>query len=155
MSIKEKEKQQAFDHSVKDEAAKIERIAGHTTGLVEDLKAWFELKMEFVLLDFKEEIKSTGMQFAYQGAFFAVLLVAGLFGLTALSFGLGVLLGHPGWGFLSVSGLLIVIAFIVKWLGNRANAVKGKVKSYSYSVKEEQQKLSEHGATQPVPKELT
>ncbi|MFK7846463.1 MAG: phage holin family protein [Rhodothermales bacterium] len=157
MRIKEKQKakQQAADNSVKEEAAKIDRIAGHTTGLVEDLKSWFELKMEFVLLDFKEEIKSTGLQFAYQAGFFAVLLLAVLFGLTALSFGLGAWLGHPGWGFLSVTGLLVIIALIVKWWGDRANAKKGKVKSYSYSVEEEQRKLSENEASQPVPKELT
>ncbi|MEM7348998.1 MAG: hypothetical protein AAF485_32620, partial [Chloroflexota bacterium] len=76
-----------------EDAAKLERIVGHTTGLVDDLKSWFELKIEFVLLEFKEELKATGKQFAYQAAFGAVLLIAGLFGLVALGFGLGEWLG--------------------------------------------------------------
>lgn len=141
MSIKEeqRERQQEFEESSKGEAAKIERIAAHTAGLVEDLKSWFELKIEFALLDFKEEIKATGVQFAYQAGSIAVLLIAALFGLTALSFGLGEWLGHPGWGFLVVTGFLVIVAFVVKWVGGRAKRTKEKVKSYSYRVNDAQQ----------------
>lgn len=122
-----------------EEAAKIERIAGHTAGLVEDLKLWFELKIEYAVLEFKEEIKATGLQFAYHAGFIAVLLVALLFGLTAAAFGIGAWLGHPAWGFLVVTVLLVLAAFIVKWIGDRRK--KETVEPLTYRVKDAQQQL--------------
>ncbi len=85
------------------------------------------------------------MQFAYQAGFIAVLLVAALFGLTALGFGLGAWLGHPAWGFLAVTGLLIVVAFIIKWIGDRVKAASNKDSKYELSVDSGPAKLSENG----------
>lgn len=131
-----------FDKEPAEEAAKIERIAGHTAGLVDDLKSWFELKIEFVLLDFKEEMKSTGLQFAYQVGALVVLLVAVFFGLVALALGLGVWLGHAAWGFLAVMGLLVLVALGIKWFGDRAKKrKKGPEDVYPQDIG--QQKLPE------------
>ncbi len=135
-----KGRKHTFSHSPGEDAAKIERIAGHTAGLVEDLKSWFELKIEFVVLEFKEEIRSAGLQFAYHAGFIAVMLIAALFALTALAFGLGAWLGHPGWGFLAVTGLLVVVAFVMKWIGDNKKK-EGKATSHVHQVKDEQQKL--------------
>ncbi len=147
MSTKEKQKRTSEDTS-REDPAKIERIAGHTAGLVADLKSWLELKIEFVLLDVKEEMKAAGMQAAYQAGFFAVLLVAGLFALIALAFGLGTWLGNPAWGFLAVTGLLVAVAFIVRWVGKRKNAAK-EAATYDLRVDDAPPKLTENGASTP------
>ncbi|MEM8487930.1 MAG: phage holin family protein [Bacteroidota bacterium] len=148
MSTKEKQKHTS-EQGTREDPAKIERIAGHTAGLVEDLKSWLELKIEFVLLDVKEEMKATGMQAAYQVGFFAVLLVAGLFGLIALAFGLGTWLGNPAWGFLAVTGLLVLVAFIVKWVGKRKGTAK-EAATYDLRVDDAPPKLSGDGAPEPL-----
>lgn len=135
-----KRRKHAFAKTSGEETAKIERIAGHTAGLVEDLKSWFELKIEFVVLEFKEEIKTAGLQFAYQAGFIAIMLIAALFALTALAFGLGAWLGHPGWGFLVVTGLLMVAALLIKWIGDRKKQ-KGKAAEIVHQVVDKQQKL--------------
>ncbi len=135
--------QQSRQNSPRDamkeaEKAKIERIAGQTAGLVEDLKSWFELKMEFILLNFKDEVKSiakeefrdAGKEIAFHIAFAALLLIAAFFILMALAFGLGAWLGHPGWGFLAVAGILSFIALIVRVVAKRQGRRKkaaGKV----------------------------
>ena len=145
-----------FEDPPREDAAKIERIAGHTAGLIEDLKAWFELKIEFAVLDFKEEIKSTWVQFAFHTWFLGVLMAAGLFGLVALAFGLGTWLGHPAWGFLAVAGLLVVVAVVIRLVGKmvrkRADRVDEKVKAYSYRVDAGQSKKEqlEKGASKKL-----
>ena len=145
-----REKQQRSDDATREDPAKMERIAGHTAGLVEDLKSWLELKIEFVLLDVKEEMKAAGMQAAYQAGFFAVLLVAGLFALFALAFGLGTWLGNPAWGFLAVTGLLVMLAFIVRWVGQRKKAAKDAA-AYDISVNDgSKPELIENGTPKPI-----
>lgn len=131
----------------------MERIAGHTAGLVEDLKSWLELKIEFVLLDVKEDMKATGMQAAYQVGFFAVLLVAGLFALIALAFGLGTWLGNPAWGFLAVTGLLVMLAFIVRWVGNRKKKTS-EAATYDLRVDDAQPTLPESEAARASAEQL-
>ncbi len=155
MATKEKQKsrQNSFANAPKEEAAKLERIVGHTTGLVDDLKSWFELKIEFVLLEFKEDLKSTGKQFAYQAGFIGVMIVAGLFGLIALGFGLGAWLGHPAWGFLAVTGLLMVVAFIIKWIGDRIKAAASTQDTYDLSVETNPAKLQQ-GKNGKAPEKL-
>ncbi len=148
MSTREKQ-QHASQDAAKEDPAKMERIAGHTAGLVEDLKSWLELKIEFVLLDVKEEMKATGMQAAYQAGFFAVLMIAGLFGLFALAFGLGTWLGNPAWGFLAVTGLLVVVAFIVRWVGQRKKATKDAA-AYDISINDGKPELIENGTPKSI-----
>lgn len=93
---------------------KMQRIAEQTQGLVDDLKEWVDLRIELVRIDVEERIEAQANQIALGVILGGLGLLAVLFGLTALGFGLGALLGHPGWGFLAVTVLLIVLAVIIR-----------------------------------------
>lgn len=100
------------DHRLPSGRNKIERIAQHSRGLVDDLKSWVELKIQHTKLQIKEELEERRIDLTLlAGAGFFALL-GFLFGLVALALGLGAWLGHPGWGFLVVTGLLFVVAVI-------------------------------------------
>ncbi|MFP4228956.1 MAG: phage holin family protein [Salinivenus sp.] len=85
------------------------RIAGHTQGLVEDLREWIDLRVDLAVLEVEEKVDdlrnevALGLTLAFFGLF-AVLFV-----LTTIALGIGWLLGHPFWGFLAVSTALVLI----------------------------------------------
>ena len=87
---------------------KMGRIAGHTRGLVEDLRQWIDLRIDLAILEVEEQVDdlrnevALGVTLAFLG-FFAALFV-----FTTIALGLGWLLGHPFWGFLTVSVLLVL-----------------------------------------------
>lgn len=94
---------------------KLGRIAGHTRGLVEDLREWMDLRLDLAILEVEEKVDALrnevalGITLAFFGFF------AALFGFTTVALGVGWLLGHPFWGFLIVSVLLIgIVAGLVK-----------------------------------------
>jgi hypothetical protein len=90
------------------------RIAGHTRGLVDDLREWIDLRLDLAILELEERVDelrnevTLGITLAFFG-FFAALFV-----FTTAALGLGWLLGHPFWGFLIVSvglvGLVLGLA---------------------------------------------
>jgi type III secretory pathway component EscV len=86
------------------------RIAGHTRGLVEDLREWMDLRIDLAILEVEEKVDdlrnevALGITLAFLG-FFAAMFV-----FTTIALGLGWLLGHPFWGFLIVSTLLVITA---------------------------------------------
>jgi len=88
---------------------KLNRIAGHTQGLVEDLREWIDLRIDLAILEVEEKVDTLrnevalGLTLAFFG-FFAALFV-----FTTAALGLGWLLGHPFWGFLIVSVVLLAI----------------------------------------------
>lgn len=88
---------------------KLGRIAGHTQGLVEDLREWIDLRIDLAILDVEEKVDAIrneialGLTLAFFG-FFAALFV-----FTTTALGLGWLLGHPFWGFLIVSVVLVLL----------------------------------------------
>lgn len=89
---------------------KIARIAGHTRGLIEDLQEWVDLRLDLAIMEMEERVDRVRNEFARALAlaffgFFAVLFV-----LTTTALGLGWALGHPFWGFLIVTGLLVLIS---------------------------------------------
>lgn len=90
-------------------SGKLGRIAGHTRGLVEDLREWIDLRLDLAILEIEEEVDdlrnqaALGVTLAFFG-FFAALFV-----FTTIALGLGWALGHPFWGFLIVSVLLVLI----------------------------------------------
>jgi len=92
---------------------KLSRIAGHTQGLVEDLREWIDLRIDLAILEVEEKVDNLrnevalGLTLAFFG-FFAALFV---FATAAL--GLGWLLGHPFWGFLIVSTVLVLIVVVL------------------------------------------
>lgn len=91
------------------QGGKLGRIAGHTQGLVEDLREWMDLRIDLAMLEVEEKVDALrnevalGLTIAFFG-FFAALFV-----FTTAALGLGWLLGHPFWGFLIVSTLLLAV----------------------------------------------
>lgn len=89
------------------------RIAGHTQGLVEDLREWIDLRIDLAILEVEEKVDklrneiALGLTLAFFG-FFAALFV-----LVTAALGLGWVLGHPFWGFLIVSGVLVLIVTVL------------------------------------------
>lgn len=91
------------------DGGKLTRIATHTQGLVEDLREWIDLRLDLTVLEIEEKVDTVQNQIAL-GVVFALLgFFAGLFTLTTIALGLGWLLGHPFFGFLAVSVLLLVL----------------------------------------------
>jgi hypothetical protein len=88
---------------------KLGRIAGHTQGLVEDLREWIDLRVDLAILEVEEKVDALrnevalGLTLAFFG-FFAALFV-----FTTAALGLGWVLGHPFWGFLIVSVVLVLV----------------------------------------------
>lgn len=92
---------------------KLGRIAGHTRGLVDDLREWIDLRLDLAILELEERVDdlrnevALGLALAFFG-FMAVLFV-----LTTVAVGLGWALGHPFWGFLIVAGLLVILVGVL------------------------------------------
>jgi hypothetical protein len=84
----------------------LRRIAGHTQGLVEDLREWIDLRIDLAILEVEERVDelrnevALGLSLAFFG-FFATFFV-----LVTVALGLGWALGHPFWGFLIVAVVL-------------------------------------------------
>lgn len=95
------------------EGGKLRRIAGHTQGLVEDLREWIDLRLDLAILELEERVDdlrnevALGVTLAFFGFFSA------LFVLVTIALGLGWVLGHPFWGFLIVSGILVLISVVL------------------------------------------
>ena len=90
-------------------AKKVERIARQSKGLIDDVKDWVDLKIQLLEMELQEKV------FGY--------VVVGVVGVLALVFlfitmalGLGMWLGHPFWGFLIVTGLMVCIAGLTYWI---------------------------------------
>lgn len=93
---------------------KLQRIATHTQGLISDLREWIDLRLDLALMEVEERVDTLRNNLAL-GITLALLgFFAALFGLTTIALGLGWLLGHPFWGFLIVSGLLILVVVALR-----------------------------------------
>lgn len=92
---------------------KLGRIAGHTRGLVDDLREWIDLRLDLAILEVEEQVDTLrnevalGITLAFLG-FFAALFV-----FTTVALGLGWLLGHPFWGFLIVAVVLVAVVAVL------------------------------------------
>jgi hypothetical protein len=92
---------------------KLERIAGHTQGLVEDLREWIDLRLDLAVLELEERVDTVQNQIALGVTMAILAFFAGLFGLTTAALGLGWLLGHPFWGFgIVFLGLVLFIGIL-------------------------------------------
>ncbi|WP_022834775.1 phage holin family protein [Salisaeta longa] len=85
---------------------KLQRMAAHTQGLVEDLREWVDARIDLALIEAEEQADARINQAIQQGVVAAVGALTGLFALLTVAWGLGWLLGHPFWGFLIVTVLL-------------------------------------------------
>lgn len=95
---------------------KLERIAGHTQGLVEDLREWIDLRIDLAVLELEEKVDDLQNQIALGITLAILAFFAGLFGLTTLALGVGWALGHPFWGFLAVFVALALLLVLFQRL---------------------------------------
>lgn len=87
--------------------SRLGRIAGHTRGLVEDVREWVDLRIDLAILEMEEKVDEAQNEIALGLLMAFLAMFATLFVLTTIALGLGWALGHPFWGFLIVSvGLL-------------------------------------------------
>lgn len=93
---------------------KMERIAGHTQGLVEDLREWIDLRLDLAVLELEERVDTLANQIALGVTMALLAFFAGLFGLTTAAIGLGWLFGHPFWGFAAVFLGLVLLLVVLR-----------------------------------------
>lgn len=86
---------------------KVERIADHSKGLVDDVKAWVELRLKLTQLEVETKVQEQINKFMMRMAPLVVLALGGLFLLVTIALGLGWWLGQPFWGFLIVTVVLL------------------------------------------------
>ena len=97
------------DDHVDDSPGKIQRLSRETRGLVDDVKSWVELRMTLTQMDVEDRIDAR-INRAITGATVAAIGLLGVaFALVAAALALGSWLGHTGWGFLVVAGVLLLI----------------------------------------------
>jgi hypothetical protein len=81
--------------------------------LVDDLREWIDLRIDLAILELEERVDdlrnevALGLMLAFFG------FMASLFILTTVALGLGWALGHPFWGFLIVTGLLVLLVAVL------------------------------------------
>ena len=93
---------------------KVERVAQHTQHLVQDLKQWIDLRIKLMRLEVEQRIESKANEVLLGIIVAAFGILAGVFGLVALALGFGAALGHPAWGFLIVTLLLVGIILVLR-----------------------------------------
>lgn len=87
---------------------KARRIGRETRGLFEDFAAWVELRLRLAQLDVQGYIRQKIDEAALRIALAVAGFLSGLFALVTLALFAGWLFGHPAWGFLSITGLLLL-----------------------------------------------
>lgn len=95
-------------------SGKMQRIAEHSQALVDDLKAWVDLRIELARIELEERIEAKANDVALGIVLGALGALAGFFGLITIALGLGAWLGHPGWGFLIVTLFLALLAVVIR-----------------------------------------
>ena len=145
-------KERGSNGSSKNGTDTLDKITDRTKNLFEDLTSWFELKVQYIILDYQEQITKKAKNIAYEAVAMTILAIAGLFALISLALGLGVLLTHPAWGFLAVTVLLVLIAFIVRMIGKRfTKSDEIPSKSHSVRIKEAQRQLPDRSTPNSLP----
>ena len=96
-------------------ATRMGRLSKQLSGLSDDVKEIAELRIALAKAELTEQV-DYGVGKAKQGSVAGVLaILGGFFLLVSLALGLGWWLGHMFWGFLIVTGLLLLGAGIA-WL---------------------------------------
>lgn len=106
-------------HRLPSGKSPVQRITDQSKGLVDDLKAWVELRIQLVKAEVRQEVKAKAEEILLQVIAVVVAAIGGLFLLVTLALFIGWALGHPAWGFLIVTVLLFLVAAIVKAVGDR------------------------------------
>lgn len=93
---------------------RVGRVSEQTKGLADDLRAWVELKVRLTQLEVEEKIEAR-LNRVVVGVLVGVTAgLAAFFALVTLSLGLGAWLNHPAWGFLITTGLLALLAIVLR-----------------------------------------
>ena len=120
----------------------LDKLSNHTKSLVEDLTSWFELKIQYIILDYQEQLTRKAKSYVIEGVALLVFGIASLFGLVALALWLSDLLGHSAWGFLIVAVMLSVIAVAARLIARKYSSSGEKTEETStYGVAKEKPKL--------------
>ncbi len=97
---------------------KLDRITTESKGLVDDVKAWVDLRIKLVKTEVEQEVKeqaNEAIQDVIPVAIPAVIGILGaLFALVTTALGIGWWLGRPFWGFLAVTLILLFGALLTR-----------------------------------------
>ena len=126
--------------------SKAERIGDHMAALSADLREWTELRIALVqrkvegVVGIFERIQHL-QEAIVPGVVALVLLLVGLlFVLVTAALGLGAWLGHPAWGFLIITSLLLVGSVVFAWMAyrkfRRAEAIVAQAKRERLGVQD-------------------
>ena len=110
----------------------VHRIGNETRGLLEDFTAWVELRLRLVQLDVQGYIRQKIDEATLKAALIIASLISGLFVLITLALFAGWALGRPAWGFLVVTGLLLLWTGILYARNRRVRARKLDIADISH-----------------------
>lgn len=111
----------------------VERITDQSKGLVDDVKAWVDLRIKLAQVEVEQRIQAKINEVALRIAPIIVGALGGLFLLVTLALGLGWWLGQNFWGFLIVTLLLLLVAAVLRAIGQRQRRQRRKESSDSAS----------------------
>ena len=94
--------------------SKLHRISEHAKAIVSDTQAWVDLKLKLTQLQMKREIDERLNRLIVNVIVAVFAGLAGFFALFTGAFALGAWLGHPAWGFLIITVILMLLAGIVR-----------------------------------------
>ena len=108
------------DHQLPPAGGKLQRIGDHSKSAFAELRTWIDLRLKLAQMEMREELNRMISQLGLTlgAAVFGAL--TGFFFLITVALLLGLLLGHPVWGFAIVTVVLGLVAGIL-W------AVRGRV----------------------------
>ncbi len=114
--------------------APTDRMKLHIQGAIDDTKDWVDLRVKLAMIEVEERAKQKlnpiianvtkkvqevlrPILITVAGA--AILGVGALFGLVALALFIGMAFGHPAWGFLIVTILVLVVGVLIFLYGRK------------------------------------
>lgn len=100
-------------------SSKVERISKQTKGLVEDVRTWVDLKMQFTQLDLEDRVDKKVNEAAKGAMVGAVALIAGVFVLLTAALGFGQVFDSTFLGFLAVTGFIVLVLVVVMLMNPR------------------------------------
>lgn len=99
----------AVDRLGPDERNKVQRIGSQARGLFGDFTSWIELRLRLFQVEIQDRIRTKIDEAVIKAAPIVAAVLAGLFALVTIALFVGWALGHPAWGFLVVTVLLLFV----------------------------------------------
>lgn len=104
--------------------SKVGRISQQTKGLVEDVRTWVDLKMQYTQLDLEDRVDRKVNEAAKGAIVASMALIALVFVLLTAAIGLGQLFDNMFYGFLSVTGFIVLVMIITMLIKPRLVTIK-------------------------------